>query len=144
MNKFKRRNLTPKEFNFKILLKRCFIFLCVFLALYVLSALIVSAIFYSSADPTSKINIASMLCIFISVFISGYIMAKINNQKLFLGGLILGFMIMLLDIVLCLIFNDISITDLPILLAIPAICILGSMLGKKREHKKFRARRYIK
>ncbi len=143
MNKHKIGIFQNQELGFGGLLKRCLIILGVSVVLSLLITLLFSAIFYNLPDPTSRINTASLFSMYVTVFVSGIILSKVNKQKYLAGGIILGIMLLIINLVLSFIFNkDISTSDYIWKLLIPVFCVLGSMLGIKKERKRHFKKRY--
>ena len=145
MNKYKKTISHNSELSLGALIKRCFAFLGVSALLILAFTLIISAIFYNLPDPTRKIHIASLLAMYLSAFFSGLFLSIVNNQKYLAGGFILGTILFIIDLILSLCFNDShTIVDYIYKLLISVVCILGSMLGIRKEKKSFRKRRFLK
>ena len=125
-----------KELSFVSLLKRCLMFLLIFVALCVSICLIMSIFFYQTLNPNKMTNLISLLSLFLSTFISAFLLSKRNGQKYLLGGLLLGCMIFVLLFIGAL-FTERKIfsPDFALRLAIPAVSLVGSLLGIKREKK---------
>ena len=134
----KRKKLQNSELNFKDIFKRCVIFTVIFFLISIITTAIIGAIFYNTKDPTSKIAITSLLSLYLSSFISGFILSKINKQRYFLGGLILGILLFIITFVAGIIIDSKESFELGSIiwrLLIPVVCILGSMLGIKKDTK---------
>ncbi|MBQ8545925.1 MAG: TIGR04086 family membrane protein [Clostridia bacterium] len=131
--KFNKEN---EEFTLFSLFKSCLLFFAVFLALCILFSVAFSLIFYQTLNPDKMLDLASVLSLYISAFISAFLLSKKNGQKYILGGTILGLMILLV-LVVGSFFTDTKIISAEFLLkaVIPFVCILGSVLGIKREKK---------
>ena len=125
-----------KELSFVSLLKRCLMFLLIFAALCVSICLIMSIFFYQTLNPNKMTNLISLVSLFLSTFISAFLLSKRNGQKYLLGGLLLGCMIFVLLFIGAL-FTERKIfsPDFALRLAIPAVSLVGSLLGIKREKK---------
>lgn len=125
-----------KELSFVSLLKRCLMFLLIFAALCVSICLIMSIFFYQTLNPNKMTNLISLVSLFLSTFISAFLLSKRNGQKYLLGGLLLGCMIFILLFIGAL-FTERKIfsPDFALRLAIPAVSLVGSLLGIKREKK---------
>ena len=145
MSKYKNHDFENKDLSFKKLLKRCLIVLLASILIGILITLLFSLVFYNLPDPTSRINIASLLSMYFTVFISGFILSRVNKQKYFIGSLILGLMLFAINIILSIILKDeLSTTDYIWKLLIPVFCILGSMIGIKKERKSYRKKRFLR
>ena len=127
------------------LFKRCLVFAGASLLISAVVTIIISSIFYKLPDPTSKIHIASLLSMYISALISGFILSKINKQKYLASGFILGMILFLLNFILSLVFNkDLSVYSIVWKILIIVVCVLGSALGVKKERKSFRKNRFLR
>ncbi len=145
MNKYKKTISHSTELTILGLIKRSFAFLGVSAILALAFTLVISAIFFNLPDPTRKIHIASLLSMYLTAFFSGLFLSLFNKQRYFSGGLILGLMLFVINLILSLCFNDsLTLIDYIWKLLIPVVCILGSMLGTKKERKSFRKRRFLR
>ena len=134
----KRKKLHNAELDFKKLLKRCLIFTLIFCIVSIIVTAIISLLFFNFKDPGAKVLVASLISLYLSSFVSGFILSKVNGQKYFAGGLLLGCMTMILTfIIACFISIEatFSFTSIIWRLLIPVFCILGSLLGVRREKK---------
>lgn len=131
--KFSKEN---EEFTLFSLFKSCLLFFVVFLALCILFSGVFSLIFYQTLNPDKMLDLASIMSLYISAFLAAFLLSKKNGQKYILGGTILGLMILLVLFVGAF-FTDTKIISAEFLLkaVIPFVCILGSVLGIKREKK---------
>ena len=136
--KFNNDNLTVNN-----LIKRTFIFIIPTVLLCILFTMLFSAVFFNMPDSTSKISLCATLSLYFTAFFAGFIISKINGQKYLLGGALLGFLIFAINIIFFLIFEDnIELSYIMTKLLIPVTCILGSILGIKREKKPTKRKRY--
>lgn len=133
---FKNKSNDGTEFSFPSLLKRCLLFLLVFVSLCVLISLVMSLIFYKSVNPGKMVNIISLTALFSSAFISAFLLSKFNGQKYLLGGIMLGVMIFILLFIGAL-FTERKIfsADFALRLSVPAVTMIGALIGIKREKK---------
>lgn len=146
-NKKRKHYLDTKELTLKALLIRCIIFTMFFCIFSIILALIFTLIGFNSQDPTSKIDLFGTIALLLSVFFSGFIMSKVNKEKYFIGSLILGIMILLLTTLASLLLpsnEEATIMQVIWKLIIPVVCILGGMLGIKRESKNHRRRNFTR
>lgn len=125
-----------KELSFFSLIKSCLAFLLVFVGICITITIIASIFFYQSLNPTKMIDLISIGSLFLSAFISAFLLSKRNGQKYILGGLLLGGMIFILLFIGALMNGtQIFSAEFALKLAIPAVCVIGSLLGIKREKK---------
>ena len=131
--KFNKEN---EDFTFFSLFKSCLLFFAIFLVLCILCSVTFSLVFYQTINPDKMLDLASIASLYISAFLSAFLMSKKNGQKYILGGTILGIMILFV-LVIGSFFTDTKIISAEFLLkaVIPFVCILGSVLGIKREKK---------
>ena len=138
--KFNKEN---EEFAFFSLFKSCLLFFAVFLGMCILFSTVFSLIFYQTLNPDKMLDLASLASLYISAFLSAFLLSKKNGQKYILGGTILGLMILFV-LITGAFFTDTKIISAEFLLkaVIPFVCILGSVLGIKREKKIKRKHKY--
>lgn len=134
----KRFNLNKEnnELSFIALLKTCLLFFGVFAFFCVLFSAGFSLIFYQTLNPTKMLDFASLLSLYASALLSSFLLSKKTGQKYILGGIVLG-TIILLVLIIGAIFCNTKIISIEFLLkaVIPFVCVLGAMLGIKRERK---------
>lgn len=130
-----------KELTFPILLKRCLVFSLIFAVISVLLVLILSAFFYNTENPTSKLLLIATISMYLATFLSAFFLSKLNGSLYFWGGLILGTIILALILVLS-IFVKVDNQNIFLQLALPVISILGAMLGQKREKRTKRRKQF--
>lgn len=130
-----------KELTFPILLKRCFLFTIFFSVVTVLLVLILSAFFYNTENPTSKLQLIATISMYLATFFSAFFLSKLNGGLYFWGGLILGTIILALILVIS-IFVKVENQNIFLQLALPVISILGAMLGQKREKRNNRRKKF--
>ncbi len=132
----KRKKLTNVDLNFSNLFKRALLFTLLFFATSLVIILIMSCIFYNTADPTSKIGIVSLCALYFSAFLCGLALSRINRQFYLLGGAILGTMIFTFTLLLSLLFSKdgLMATSIGWRLLAPVFCIIGSLAGIHREN----------
>ena len=136
---FSNKNFIHKEnksFTFLSLVKSCLLFSLVFVGLCITISLFMSLIFYHTLDPSKMVNHISLTSLFVSALISAFCLSKKNGQKYILGGLMLGGMIFVILFVGAL-FTERKIfsPEFALRLAVPAVCVIGALLGMKRERK---------
>ena len=140
----KRKKLSSDDLNFSELIKRAFLFTLLFFAISFVVILIMSCIFFNTSDPTSKIGVISLCALYISAFLCGFSLSRVNKQLYILGGAILGIFIFISTLLLSLCFGKDGLTSISIgwrLLA-PVSSIIGSLTGvyrnkphRKRKHR---------
>ena len=137
-NKKRNKHLKSCELTFKVMLYRCLVFVFVFCLINFFITLSASYFLYKTKDPTSLIDIGSSASLFTSVFLSGFLLSKLNKQRYFLSSLTLGMIILLLTLLITVCFskNNISVTDFIWRTLIPVFCILGGAIGVKKEKRK--------
>ena len=123
------------------LIIRCAVFLLIFALVAVISALICSAIFFKTENPTSKIQLASLISLYLSVAVCSVVLTRINGERWLFGGLILGFMIYFSTLMLAFFIKDTPSTSSIILRAlIPVISTFFAFLSRKRDKKHHKSR----
>lgn len=129
-------NSKSKDLTLIMLLKSCLLFLLVFISLCVFISVIMSLIFYQSLNPSKMVDLISLSSLFLSAFVSAFLLSKANGQKYLLGGILLGIMIFILLFIGAL-FTERKIfsADFLFRLSVPAITMIGALAGIKREKK---------
>lgn len=139
----KRTHISKKdgsgELSYSLFFKRAVVFLIVFLAFSALFSLIFGLIFYQGADPTSKVNIASILTLYSSVAVSAFLFSRKNGQYHFISGLMLGMLVFAIISLFSLAFGGYS--EFWVNVFIPLVASLFGILGKKRPSNKRKRRR---
>lgn len=139
MKKNKKFN-NKTELNFMQIIKQSVIFSLLYYLISIALIAFIGWIFYSyNDDPTSKIQIISLIIAYFSSFIMSFIQSKINRGAYFVSGLSLGIIILALSLIFSLFFpveNTFSPTNIIWRCIIPAVCILGSALGGKRKNQR--------
>ncbi len=127
------------ELSFSRLLKKCLFFTLIFAIICIAITLILSLVFYNTSDPTSKISLISLVCLYLSAFISSFILSRTLPFANVLGGLILGAMIFLVILLGSFLVDG----DSNILLRafLPLVTVIGSFLGIKRSDDKRKKRK---
>ncbi|MBQ7760685.1 MAG: TIGR04086 family membrane protein [Clostridia bacterium] len=120
---------------------RCLLLVGFFFLVYILSSLVASAFMYNTYNPTQNIYIFALICCALSSFSAGFILSKINGQKYLLGGIILcalitGFLLLIS------IFVQSETENFVHFIVIPAFCLLGSFLGKKRIRNNYKRKKH--
>lgn len=139
-----KKKFSSQEMNFGILFKRCICFVLVYAVLYFTISLISSAIVFNTSDPTSKIGSASLIALYLSALFSGFFMAKVNKEFFFSGGALLGITVLLVCTGIMLAFGKFTTSSFVVFCLIPVFCVLGSVIGKKRDKRSFRRKRFVK
>ncbi len=137
-NKKRKNHLKNKELTFKSILIRCGAFTVLFCLIGFLIILVASYFLYKTKDPTAFTQIIGITSLFVAVFLTGFIQARVNKQYYFFSSLVLGIFIFALTFVISLFApnNEFNLTNLIWRILIPVFCVLGGMLGIKRESKK--------
>lgn len=118
------------------LVLRCAIFTIIFCLISILTIFVTSLILYNTTNPTSKSELGGVVALYISTFITVFIMTKINKEKWLFGGLILGGLIFALTLLLFIfIHGDVAPNNFFFRLIILAISLISAFLGRKKEGK---------
>ena len=122
-------------------------FLIVTIALFI-SALLVSAVLYTLADPNRYIRPASMSLIYIASLLGGFVSVKRYKGSPLLCGLLFAAMILVAAFIVSLVFPNALSADRPLPLEIglrgitAALSVAGALIGssqrKRTSHKKKR------
>ncbi len=125
------------------ILKNSLIFFLVFVGICISLSVILSVIFYNFPNPVAYTEIIATASLFIASFVSAFLLSKKTGQKYLLGGLFLGLIIVFVLFVGSL-FTDTKILSAEFLLKllVPALCVLGALLGIKREKRVKRKRHH--
>ena len=119
------------------LVLRCAIFTIIFCFISVFTIFVTSLILYNTTNPTSKSELGGLISLYISTFITVFIMTKINKEKWLFGGLILGGLIFALTLFLSIFIDgDVAPNNFFFRLIIFAISLISSLLGRKKERKR--------
>lgn len=116
---------------------RCALFTLIFSLISALCILLMSCIFYGSQNPTAKIPMLGYIGLYLSVFLTSFIMTRVNREKWLFGGLILGAMIFIVTLFLSIFIKDAPNSSSIIyraLIVLTSLC--ASFLGRKRSTKK--------
>ena len=131
------KGVNSNSLSFSKLFLRCLLFVIAFALITSASILICSAIFYNTTNPTSKIELASLISLYFSTFLSSMILTKINGEKWLFGGIILGFLIYLITLALALLIQDEpNPKNIAFRLLIILVSIFSAFLARKREKKR--------
>lgn len=130
-----------EELTFPSLIKRCLVFSGIFFLLTALLVLLLSLIFYNTENPGSIVLFVATASMYLSALISSFALSKFNGGLYLWGGLILGAMVLAV-ILIASIFIKVENHNIFLQLAIPAITVLGALLGKKREKRNKHKRRF--
>lgn len=140
LNYKKKRINHNHDKNQKLSLIKTILTLClVFFIFSILFAILLSLFFYKTENPTTKIRLVAILSIYLSSFLCGIVLARINNERVFLNSLIFGTIIFLIVFILSLFVKN-NQYSIYWHIFLPIISILGSLCGKKRN--KSRKRRH--
>ena len=131
-NKFRSNEI--KDYSFLSLLKTCLFFFAIFSLICVAFSSITSLIFYQTLNPNKMVDFASISSLYLSAFLTSFLLSKKTGQKYILGGALLG------AIILCVLFVAAVFTDTKIISSeflfkamVPIVCMFGAVLGIKRE-----------
>ncbi len=126
-----------EEYSFFSLLKTCLFFFAIFSLLCIAFSCIISLIFYQTLNPNKMVDFASITSLYLSSFFSAFLLSKKTGQKYILGGALLG-VIILFVLFISALFTETKLISSEFLLkaVVPFVCILGALLGVKREKKK--------
>lgn len=129
--------ISAKErLSFSKLILRCAVFAIVFCVFSLIVILTTSAIFYGTTNPTSKTKLGGIASLYLSTFITTFIMTKLNKEKWLFGGLILGGMIFAITLLLSVLINGESTSNNVLLrIIVLAVSLFSSFLARKKEPK---------
>ena len=131
-----------KDISFFSLFKTCLFFFAIFSLICVVFSSVTALIFYQTLNPDKMINFASTSSLYFSAFLSAFLLSKKTGEKYILGGTLLGLIIFFVLLITA-IFTDTKIISSEFLFKaiIPVICILGALLGIRREKAKKKHKR---
>ncbi len=124
------------------LIIRCALFTLIFCIISILIVGVMSVIFYNTQNPTAKITLLGYVALYLSVFLTSFIMTKSNGEKWLFGGLILGAMIFLLTLFFSIFVKEAGNAQSIIFRALIILDSLASaFLARKRGRKKEKHKR---
>ena len=135
-SKHKRRSNEQKDTSLMYILKESLIFIPLFLLIGFVLSLITALIFFKSADPTSKIKMASIISLYGSAFICSLFFTKKLGDRTVLAGFIYSLLLFIIVYGVSLILNGGS--GILIKLGIIGVSLIAGMITKKRVTKKIK------
>ena len=138
-SKHKRRSNEQKDTSLMYILKESLIFIPLFLLIGFVLSLITALIFFKSADPTSKIKMASIISHYGSAFICSLFFTKKLGDRTVLAGFIYSLLLFIIVYGVSLILNGGS--GILIKLGIIGVSLIAGMITKKRVTKKIKHKR---
>lgn len=138
-SKHKRRSNEQKDTSLMYILKESLIFIPLFLLIGFVLSLITALIFFKSADPTSKIKMASIISLYGSAFICSLFFTKKLGDRTVLAGFIYSLLLFIIVYAVSLILNGGS--GILIKLGIIGVSLIAGMITKKRVTKKIKHKR---
>ena len=138
-SKNKRRSNEQKDTSLMYILKESLIFIPLFLLIGFVLSLITALIFFKSADPTSKIKMASIISLYGSAFICSLFFTKKLGDRTVLAGFIYSLLLFIIVYAVSLILNGGS--GILIKLGIIGVSLIAGMITKKRVTKKIKHKR---
>jgi putative membrane protein (TIGR04086 family) len=137
--KHKKRTTEQNDISLLYILKQSLIFIPLFLLLGFVLSLITALIFFKSADPTSKIKMASIISLYGSAFICSLFFTKKLGDRNVLAGFIYSLLLFIIVYAVSLILNGGS--GILIKLGIIGVSLIAGMITKKRVTKKIKHKR---
>ena len=138
-SKHKRRSNEQNDASLMYILKESLIFIPLFLLIGFVLSLITALIFFKSADPTSKIKMASIISLYGSAFICSLFFTKKLGDRNVLAGFIYSLLIFILVYAVSLIINGGS--GILIKLGIIGVSVMAGFITRKRTNKKLKHKR---
>ena len=121
------------------ILKKSLIFIPLFFIIGLILSVISALIFFKSADPTSKIKIASLIPLYGSAFICSIIFTKRMGEKNILSALVYSILVFILVYIISLILN--TGNGILFKLGIIAISIAAGLITRKKATKKIKRKK---
>lgn len=123
---------------FSLVFKKYFICIFTFILFSLLFTALIGILFFNSNDPTSKIDIASYVSLFISTSVSSFILSKSFKDRNALHGLIFGIMLAIITFLISIALNN-DKDAIEILLSKGLMVLISffmSILGKPKQKRK--------
>ena len=133
----KKRRISVDEgsMGFSVFITKYLLACFLFFILATFFAILLSLFFFKTDNPTSKIKLIALLSLYFSSFISGIIISRLIGQKHLLSGLVLGFLLFLINFTISIFVKNSEYT-IYFQLLIPILTVLGAICGKKRYKAK--------
>lgn len=144
MKKSNHHAQADKETPLLTTVKLCSIFSLVFFAIAIALLLALSLIFIKFENSTDYISLTGKLSLYLSAFLSSILLARKSNQDTAFPGFLFGSMITGLIFLASLVYPQSTQNSVIWLIIIPVTTVLGSIIGKKRNKKKFKYKQYRK
>lgn len=144
MKKSNHHAQTDKETPLLATVKLCSIFTLVFFAIAIALLLALSLIFIRLENSTDYIVLTGKLSLYLSAFLSSILLARKSNQDTVFSGFLMGGMITGLIFLISLVYPQSTENSVIWLIIIPVTTVLGSIIGRKRNKKKFKHKPYRK
>ena len=137
--KHKRRTNEQNDISLLYILKKSLFFIPLFLLIGFALSLITALIFFMSADPTSKIKMASIISLYGSAFICSLLFTKKLGDRNILAGFIYSLLLFILVYAVSLILNGGS--GIPIKLGIIGVSLLAGFITRKKTNKRLKRKK---
>ena len=135
----KRHSNEQGDASFLFIFKKSLIFIPLFFLIGLILSVISALIFFKSADPTSKIRIASLISLYGSAFICSLIFTKRIGERNILAAIVYSLLLFILVYIISLILN--TGNGILFKLGIIAISIAAGLITRKKATKKIKRKK---
>ena len=135
----KRRSNEQVDASFLFILKKSLIFIPLFFLIGLIICVISALIFFKSADPTSKIRIASLISLYGSAFICSLIFTKRIGERNILAAIVYSLLLFILVYIISLILN--TGNGILFKLGIIGVSIAAGLITRKKATKKIKRKK---
>ena len=135
----KRRSNEQVDASFLFILKKSLIFIPLFFLIGLIICVISALIFFKSADPTSKIRIASLISLYGSAFICSLIFTKRIGERNILAAIVYSLLLFILVYIISLILN--TGNGILFKLGIIGVSVAAGLITRKKATKKIKRKK---
>ena len=135
----KRRSNEQGDASFLFILKKSLIFIPLFFLIGLIICVISALIFFKSADPTSKIRIASLISLYGSAFICSLIFTKRIGERNILAAIVYSLLLFILVYIISLILN--TGNGILFKLGIIGVSVVAGLITRKKATKKIKRKK---
>ena len=135
----KRRSNEQVDASFLFILKKSLIFIPLFFLIGLIICVISALIFFKSADPTSKIRIASLISLYGSAFICSLIFTKRIGERNILAAIVYSLLLFILVYIISLILN--TGNGILFKLGIIGVSVVAGLITRKKATKKIKRKK---